>query len=68
MRLFEFDNSGSCLVNELRFHDKWQTLKVLIFKGKQDQFNYPFKTTKDFLGVLCGQQNVKAPSLVFEMH
>jgi len=53
MRHFDIDNSGSFLVNEMRFSSKWQAVKVIVFKGKRDEFNYPFKTTKDFLGVVC---------------
>ncbi len=59
MSKFFIDNGGSDLVNELTFGlekeiDKsWQSLKVIVFKGKSREFNYPFKTTKDFLGVLC---------------
>jgi hypothetical protein len=53
MKVFEFDNSGSSLVNELKFNSKWQSLKVMIFRGKTKEFNYPFTTTRDFLGVIC---------------
>jgi len=68
MRNFDIDNGGSDLVNEHRFKSKWNTLKVMIFKGKQDEFNYPFKTTKDFLGVLCSSQDINSPQIVFDMH
>lgn len=68
MRHFDIDNSGSFLVNEMRFTSKWQTVKVIVFKGKRDEFNYPFKTTKDFLGVVCSSQYANSPQLVFEMY
>ena len=68
MRHFDIDSSGSFLVNEMQFTAKWQQLKVLVFKGKRDEFNYPFKTTKDFLGIICNNSYANSPQLVFEMY
>ena len=70
MSKFNIDNGGSDLVNELKFTNNWNSLKVLIFRGKTQEFNYPFKTTKDFLGVLCNNQNINfnSPQIVFDMH
>ena len=68
MRHFDIDNSGSFLVNDMVFTAKWQQVKVLVFKGKRDEFNYPFKTTKDFLGIICNSSYTNSPQLVFDMY
>lgn len=70
MSKFNINNGGSDLVNDLVYQNDWNRLKVMVFRGKTKQFNYPFKNTKDFLGVLCNEQtvNFQAPHMTFDMH
>lgn len=68
-RLFDFDNGGSSLVNSIKFSaESIDKLQVMIFHGKTDYDNYPFRNTKDYLGILTNNVNICTPPLEFAMH
>jgi hypothetical protein len=67
--LFDFDNGGSDLVNNIKFSaESIDKLQVMIFHGQTSNENYPYRNTKDFLGILTNKVNICTPPLQFMMH
>jgi|LauGreDrversion4_2_1035121.scaffolds.fasta_scaffold284128_2 hypothetical protein len=67
-RLFDLDNGGSSLVNKLQYNKDFTKLQVLVFHGLSSDHNYPFKTSRDFLGILSDSTDLCTPALRFSMH
>lgn len=44
---------GACLLNKVRYQDdSMSSLRVLVFRGNLADDNYPYKNTRDFMGVV----------------
>ena len=59
---------GASLVNKIRLKtDSLAHLRVLVFRGKSSEEFYPYKTTKDFIGILFDRDDFCSPALNFTM-
>lgn len=60
---------GACLLNKVRFkQDSFKDLKILVFRGRTPDDVFPYRTSKDFIGILYERDDFCSPPLSFLMY